>query len=155
MNALDLTYRKTAAVGAGGFALLIALYNTLAGDLRRAARAQRAGDLEQRTEEVKHAIVVVASLENWIDAESGELAQWLIGFYASLRRRMIEAQSRQSAELLESLMTEVLDLRGIWQQLERETKNASAEPLILPPVATQRQGAFSSEAELQHMSWRA
>jgi hypothetical protein len=48
MNRTDVTYRKTAAEGASGFGLLIALYDTLAGDLRRAAEAERSNDIEQR-----------------------------------------------------------------------------------------------------------
>jgi len=37
MNRTDMAYRKSAVEGATGFGLLIALYDTLAGDLRRAA----------------------------------------------------------------------------------------------------------------------
>ena len=56
MNRTDLAYRKTAVEGASGFGLLIALYDTLAGNLRRAAAAQRRNDLEDRCHEVKHAL---------------------------------------------------------------------------------------------------
>jgi hypothetical protein len=46
MTPTDLAYRKTAVEGASGMGLLIALYDTLAGDLRRAAAAQRAMTLK-------------------------------------------------------------------------------------------------------------
>src|SRR5271163_1038069 len=100
MNTTDLIYRRSAAQGASGLSLLIALYDTLAGDLRRAAAAQRAGDLEKRTQELKHALMVVACLENWTEPESGELAQKLLRFYAKVRHTVMQAQARQSAELL-------------------------------------------------------
>ena len=43
MNPTELAYRKTAVEGASGFGLMIALYDTLAGNLRRAAVELDAG----------------------------------------------------------------------------------------------------------------
>lgn len=155
MNAMDLAYRRTAATGASGLTLLIALYDTIAGDLRRAAAAQRAGDLEKRSREVKHALAVLAVLENWIDSESGELARKLLRFYARLRKTMIDAQAKQSAEMLERMMADVLGIRELWQQMEAEGEGTSA-PQYLPPVARQRQSAsFSVEPEKTRMNWSA
>ena len=54
MNRTDLAYRRTAAEAASGLGLLIALFDTLAGDLRRAAEAQRANDIERRSREARH-----------------------------------------------------------------------------------------------------
>lgn len=59
MHQTDLAYRQSAAVGASGFGILLALYDTLVGNLRRAAAAQRAGALDLRAKELKHAFVVV------------------------------------------------------------------------------------------------
>lgn len=151
MNPMDVQYRRTAAAGAGGMTLLIALYDTLAGDLRRAARAQRERDLEQRSVEVKHALTVLAALDNWIDPESGELAQKLIAFYAGLRRKMMQAQATQSAEMLEWAMGEVLRVRETWQQVNE--KPGDAAPFVLPPVARQQSNPFAAEAETRRMSW--
>lgn len=151
---MDVTYRRTAAAGASGFALLIALYDTLAGDLRRAAEAQRSKDLERRAREVKHAIAVMGVLENWIDTESGELAVGLLRFYARLRQKIFEAQVRQSAELFEMLMTEVVGMREVWQRME--DGSVRAEPEILPPVATRgHAGASFTEPEIRRSTWRA
>lgn len=154
MNTMDLTYRKTAFEGASGFGLLIALYDTVAGDLRRAASAQRVGDLEKRAREVKHALAVIGVLENWIDSESGQLAKSLIAFYAGLRRKIIDAQIKQSAEMMEELMAEVLAIREIWQQMDGTS--AATGPEILPPVGNQRHsGAFSAQPEQRKLSWSA
>src|SRR5277367_4604828 len=116
MNTTDLIYRRSAAQGASGFSLMIALYDTLVGDLRRGAAAQRAGDLEKRAKELKHALLVVGFLQNWVEADSGELANWLIAFYTQMRARIVEAQARQSADILEEQMAAVLGLRQLWQQ---------------------------------------
>ena len=58
MSPTEMAYRKTAIGGASGFGLLIALYDTLAGDLRRAAEAERSSNLESRTREVDRKSVV-------------------------------------------------------------------------------------------------
>ena len=154
MNALDVTYRRAATAGASGFGLLIALYDTLAGDLRRAARAQRDGDLEQRAREVKHALSVLAVLENWVEADSGDLARMLTRFYRRLRNGMIQAQCSQSPELFEKLMGEILGIRELWQKMEE--KGAYIEPQILPPTgASGPANAFSIKSEPRHIGWSA
>src|SRR5271169_6196761 len=119
MNQTDLAYRKTAVEGASGFGLLVALYDTLAGNLRRAAAAERSNDLEQRTTELNHALLVIAHLEDWVRrGSSGELADYLLVLYRSLRCKIIEAQAKRSLEILEQQMTEVLRIREVWQGLE-------------------------------------
>ena len=51
MNRTDLAYRRTAAEAASGLGLLISLFDTLAGNLRRAGKAQREDDIERRCRE--------------------------------------------------------------------------------------------------------
>lgn len=127
MSPTEMAYRKTAIGGASGFGLLVALYDTLAGDLRRAADAERDDDLEKRTRELTHALLVVAHLEDRVTRGSGgELADQLTGFYRSLRRKIIEAQAKRSAAILEDQMNLVLKLREAWQGLEM--RGISARP---------------------------
>jgi flagellar biosynthetic protein FliS len=154
MNATDLMYRRTAVAGASGFGLLIALYDTLAGDLRRAAAAQRADKLEQRTKELKHALLVISYLQNLVEPEDGELAKQLTAFYADSRRKIIEAQVKKSAEMLEELMTAALGLRQLWQQLD--VRSVAAMPEILPPAGKPRQVSFvPMQGERRQLSWTA
>lgn len=132
MTAMDITYRNTAVGGASGLSLLIALYDTLIGDLRRAAEAQRAGQLDKRSTELKHALAVTGYLENWIDPSSGELAQQLATYYSGLRRVIMLAQVRQSAEMLEEQMQRALQIRQTWHDLN--ARSTSQDPEILPPA---------------------
>lgn len=119
MQSTELYYRKSAAQGANGFGVLIALYDTLAGDLRRAAAAERSSNLEQRCVEVNHAFVVIGYLEDWIErAGGGELAEQLTSLYSSLRRKLLEAQAKRSPDILEQQMEQILHLRESWQKLE-------------------------------------
>src|ERR1700722_14184419 len=102
MSPTEIAYRKTALRGASGFGLLVALYDTLAGDLRRAAEAGRRNDIEARCQQVNHALLVIAHLEDWIDqGPGGKLAQQLMAYNASLRGKMMGAQAKRSAEILE------------------------------------------------------
>jgi flagellin-specific chaperone FliS len=154
MTPTDLAYRTTAAQGASGFGTLIALYDTLVGDLRRAAAAQRARDLETRAEELKHALLVVGFLENWVEADSGDLAKKMIDFYSGLRTKIIEAQAKQSAAMMEEQMAEVLNIRQVWQQFE--FREEASGPEILPPAQGPRYGSFHlSQMERRQLSWSA
>jgi flagellar biosynthetic protein FliS len=159
MNRTDVTYRKTAAEGASGFGLLIALYDTLACDLRRAAEAERSNDIEQRCLEVNHALLVIAHLEDWVRSGcGGELADQLVAFYASLRRDLLEAQVRRSARMLELQMAKVLQLREMWQQFDLPTAGSGAE--VLPPAWKEQETAAPAPApapaaERRKLSWSA
>lgn len=127
MTRTDMVYRKTAIEGASGFGLLIALYDTLAGNLRRAAEAQRSNNIEQRCLEIKHAFVVIGYLENSLqNSPGGALTQQLSSFYSSLRRSLMVAQVEQSAETLEREMASVLKVREYWQQVE--VQGAAPQP---------------------------
>lgn len=153
MNQTSFAYRKTALEGLSGLPLLMAFYDTLAGNLRRAAAAQRKGNLEERARELKHAALVVGALENWIDVNSGDLARQLVAFYSRLRRVMLEAQAKQSAEMLEAQMNEVLKIREVWQRVD--PRSTTTGPEILPPERTERYGAAFMQVEHSQLSWSA
>ncbi len=154
MNSTALAYRKTAVEGASGFGLLIALYDTLAGNLRRAADAERNNNIEKRCLELNHALLVLAHLEDWVGGTSGgELAQKLVGFYSSLRCKMIEAQARRSVEILEQQMALVLNIREMWQEMELR---GSASPEVLPYADTPcYSGSTATQNQPTASSWAA
>jgi len=154
MNPTELAYRKTAVEGTSGFGLLIALYDTLAGNLSRAAEAQRKNDIEKRCLETNHALLVIAHLEDWINREGGgELSQKLIRFYAALRAKLIEAQAKQSAEMLEQQMNLILAIRGTWHDLEAR----ACSVLDAPSFAQTPQFASAAPPQQERMvySWSA
>ena len=125
MGSTELFYRKTTAEGAGGLGLLVALYDTLAGNLRRAADAERSNNLEKRCLEVNHALLVIGYLEDAMEqASGGELAEQLVGLYSAMRRKLIEAQAKRSPEILEQQMERVLCLRETWQKMELSVPDA-------------------------------
>lgn len=129
MNWTSLAYRKTAAEDGSGLGVLIALFDTLTGNLRRAADAQRNKRIEDRCREVDHALRILAHLDNLLpEGSDGELTVRLRGFYAGLRHILLEAQIKQSAEMLEAQVSEVLKVRAIWQQVDLAAPAPSPQP---------------------------
>jgi len=153
MNNTDLAYRKTAATGAVGVGLLIALYDTLAGNLRRAAEAQLSNDIDKRCREANHALTVISHLENWLThGTGGELSSRLAAFYIKLRHDLLDAQVQQSASLLEAQMHEVLRVRAIWQQFDEA---ASKEPTVMPAARVYQPPADTAQPHRTENSWSA
>lgn len=115
----EATYRNCSVGGASTIGLMIALFDALVRDLRRAADAVRRNDIEARCRELDHALLVIGQLESWVDVENGgEPAGHLSVFYRYLRAKLMEASLRQSASLLEAQMETVLHVRSKWQLLD-------------------------------------
>jgi flagellar protein FliS len=126
----ELTYRKSAIGGASAIGLMIALFDTLAGDLRRAATALRKNDIETRCKELNHGTLVLGQLESWVDLQNGgDSAQTLSRFYAYLRAMMMEAAISKSAKLLETQIDMLLHVRSAWQQLDAPPPQGVAMPV--------------------------
>lgn len=141
LSQTELSYRKSAIEGASSIGLIIALFDTLAGDLRRAAAAIRKNDIEKRCKELDHASLVLGQLASWVDMDKGgESAQALAQFYAYLRATMMEASVTQSAKLLETQIDTILQVRSAWQKLD----NAAQGPPGIPPNTLVEQTATST-----------
>ena len=113
----ELSYRRSAVAGASWIGLTIALYDTLTGNLRRAASAIRNNNIEARCSEVNHALLVLGQLESMMAAQSkDDLAASLSLFYNHLRGKMLEASIQQSASLMEAQIELILQVRTAWQQ---------------------------------------
>jgi flagellar secretion chaperone FliS len=130
-----LSYRRTAIEGASPIGLVIALYDTLWGNLRRATEAIRAQDIEARCDELNHAMLVLGQLESWVAPENGgDLARSLTQFYRYLRAKMMEASATQSAKILEDLMDLILHVRSAWQQRDLVPHQASETSPVIQSI---------------------
>lgn len=119
LSQTELSYRKSAIEGASSIGLIIALFDTLAGDLRRAAAAIRKGDIEKRCKELDHGALVLGQLDSWVDVDKGgDSARNLSQFYAMLRATMMKASVTQSAALLDTQIDTILQVRSAWQKLD-------------------------------------
>jgi flagellar protein FliS len=125
----ELSYRKSAIEGASSIGLIIALFDTFAGDLRRAAAAIRKNDIEKRCKELDHASLVLGQLESWVDLDKGgDSAQTLVQFYGHLRAQMMEASVSQSAGLLDAQIEMILHVRSAWQRLDNAPQASPGAP---------------------------
>jgi flagellar secretion chaperone FliS len=125
------SYQMSAIQGASSIGLMIVLFDTLMGDLRRAAASIRKNDIETRCRDLNHASVVLGQLESWLDPDKGgESAQTLTRFYAYLRAKMMEAAVRNSAEMLETQIDMILHVRSAWQNLDTGPPEAISETKV-------------------------
>ena len=143
-----MIYRNSAIVGASPIGLMIALFDRLAADLRRAAEAIRKGDIETRCAEINHGFLVLGQLESWLDRENGgESARQLATFYAHLRGKMMQASLSQSASLLEQQIEALIHIRSSWQILEA----APAQPARQSQAAGSAYGEAHIASAVEHV----
>jgi len=133
LSETGLSYRRSAIEGASPIGLIIALFDTLVGDLRRAADALRKNDIETRCRELNHAALVLGRLDSWVDLENGgESAQTLSRFYAYLRAKMMEASATKSVSLLETQIEMILHVRTAWHLLDSSSPQLSEKKAEAP-----------------------
>ncbi len=149
----ELSYRIAAVDASDPIGLLLALYDTLSGNLRRAAAAQRDGDIGRRCSELNHAYMVLGQLESWADQDRDKrLTESLAIFYAYIRDRMFSASLSQSASGFDALVEMVSQVRTTWQQratsltLEVSQSGPSEAPLIQDRAAVRPHVALSRTA---------
>ena len=119
-----LAYRRAATQQASVVGLVIALYDTLAGDLHRARAAMERRDVEDRSRQLKHGFAVLTQLDSLIDMErGGHTAQNLRRFYGFIRNEMLQAQFEQDASILTRASSLLLDVRGAWQEVDTRALN--------------------------------
>lgn len=117
------SYREAGARGASPARLVICLYEQAIEDLRRAVIAMDKGQIEVRTKQINHALMVVAQLEGSLDmARGGEVAINLARFYAMVRRGLTEAQMKQSSKILQDQISQLVVVHEAWLEVERATE---------------------------------
>ena len=138
-----LTYRETAVAGASPIRLVVLLYEQAIEDLQRAVAAQQRRDIEGRTREINHAILVIGHLQATLDKEQGgRVSDNLERFYGQVVAGLIEAQAKQSIGGLEKQISLLMEVHRAWCEVERQ--------LAPPPVQPQQTGGNQSR-----VGWKA
>jgi len=142
-------YHQGAASGSSPIGLVVLLYEQAAKDLREALKALRVGDIERRTFEINHALLVVGQLQATLDMDrGGEVAVSLDRFYNQVRSRLLQAQIQASSAILEEQINLLLSLRETWQEVERRNLEANFPtpgiPAEGPTVAAAVPGNWSA-----------
>jgi flagellar secretion chaperone FliS len=112
-------YSQVKVQGGSALGLIVALYDTILRDLRRADGAIERNDIEKRTFELNHALRVIAELENSLDRErGGNAAARLQRFYAVTRGMILEASIRNSREAIGQLVEVFGTMRQAWHEAD-------------------------------------
>ncbi len=142
MNA-SLSYRETAVAGASPVRLVILLYEQAIEDLRRALALHGRGDIEGRTREINHAILIVGHLQATLDHEQGgKVARDLVRFYDQVRAKLVEAQCQQSSAGIEQQIAHLMEVKDAWCAVEQQ----------LTPALKKDEAAVPQEG---HTGWKA
>lgn len=121
------SYREAAVRGAGPMQLVIALYDQSIADLGRAIVALQKNDIEARTHAINHALIVIGHLQSTLNREQGgAVAAHLNQFYNQVRKSLIDANLKQSAEALELQVSCLVLVREAWDQIERSQVSPGA-----------------------------
>lgn len=135
----SLSYREAAVAGASPVRLIILLYEQVIEDLQRALAFHGRGDIEGRTREINHGILVVGHLQATLDHErGGTVAENLVRFYEQVRAKLVEAQCQQSSVLIEQQIVHLMEVRDAWCAVEQQLAPAAAKKA--PPPQAGRAG---------------
>ena len=128
MVSRETLYRQIAGEGASYIGVLLVVYDTLAGDLRRAGDAAERGDIAARCDATNHALLLLGHLESWAASlTETELRESLIRFYTFLRVRAITLQAAGGSIGFADLAQLVEETRAVWQHKEASVAGPSAQ----------------------------
>ena len=140
-NALEakLTYRDNAARGATPIELVVMLYDSAIQDMGRALTAMKKSDIEERATASSHALLVMQQLQGTLDFErGGAAAKHFEQFYNLVRGKLLEAQLRNSPELMQQQIRFMSEVRECWIQADRQL-----QPKTNPNPAAEEGGCAS------------
>ena len=116
-----MNYISESATGESPVGLVIRVYENIIADLGRAVLAVRDGDIEYRTAQLQHALLLIGHLHGALDVQNGgQPARQLEKFYSVARGKILEAQIKRSGKILEELIQHFLSIREAWEQVEKD-----------------------------------
>lgn len=112
-------YQQNSVQGASPVGLVLALYDTILRDFRRALEAMDRGNVETRVFELNHSLTVIAHLKSVLDRErGGEAALQFSAFYEITRGMILAVNVNSSRDTLLKLIEMFSSMRKAWQQAE-------------------------------------
>ena len=124
-------YHQVSSHGRSPVGMIVALYDTILRDLRRALAALDAGNVEARVFELNHAIAVIGHLEETLDHErGGQAAKRFEQFYKVTRAMIVSANTQANRKPISELVELYRPMREAWHQAEQKL------PAEVPGAAT-------------------
>jgi flagellar protein FliS len=138
-------YFQSTALGATAVGQVVALYDTILRDLRRALEAIDAEQVEKRINAANHALMVIGELQGVLDFErGGEAAKNLNAFYNVTRAMILRASMNSSREQFQEILSMCARLRSAWSRVESTV--APTTPTERLRVSSNAQSNFSQNA---------
>lgn len=159
-NRTASTYQQASAGSASPIGAIVALYDTILRDFRRALAAVAAGNVEARVFELNHALTVIAHLRSVLNHEQGkEAAHRFERFYDVTHAMLLVASMQGSREPIERLIELYGSLRAAWyevdQQLPEQSQQLPAAIGVNSPANLQTAETPSSTFEVRRGRWSA
>lgn len=133
-------YQESAVRGATPIDLVILLYDWAIEDMRRALAAMLKGNIELRSAQIGHALMVLQQLQGTLDFErGGGAARQFERFYNVVRAKLLEAQIRGSGDLMQQQIHSMSEVRDCWTQAQRLLHPVSGA--LAAPAATSEGGS--------------
>jgi flagellar protein FliS len=134
-----LAYRENSVRGATPIELVVILFEAALDDMRRAASCTEPSEIEERAVTIRHAMLILQQLQGTLDFEKGGLvARQFEQFYNLIRAKLLEAQLRNSPELMQQPIRFMSEVRDCWVHAKKQIEPAPARPPapVLPPANT-------------------
>ncbi len=149
----QLAYQESAVRNASPIDLVIMLYDILARDLHSAIEAMEAGNIELRSDRLKHGFLALQQLEGSLNMDGSEMATNMSRFYSMLRGQMMLAQVRQDPAVLEELVQLLFSVREAWVELN--TRLGTTAEAGTQPTASTADDRIPDPQEIAPASWKA
>ncbi len=153
-----LAYQQSSARTATPVGQVVALYDTILRDLRRAKEAQGGGNVEKRVFELNHALAVIGHLRSVLDHErGGEAAKRLERFYEVTHAMILQASISPERGTTNKLIQLYSSLRQAWQVCEKQIAVGGDFTLPAPPAvsaAAEVPQRAASEELTTRTNWR-
>ena len=113
-------YQRTQIETASPTRLIVLLYDGAVRFGTLALEAMQAGNIEEQHNNLLRMQAIVSELMSSIDREAGgEVAQNLFRIYVHSMEQLIHANLHDDAAALESVLTEISELREAWIEIDR------------------------------------
>ncbi|MCW2754245.1 MAG: fliS [Marmoricola sp.] len=134
MTTARATYMDASVATASPARLLVMLFDRLVLDVQRGLEAQHRRDLEEVHRQLTHAQKIVLELRLSLKPDEFDGGARLDSLYAFLYRRLIEANVRKDAAIIDECLGLVSVLADTWRE-------AALESAGNPALATLKKGA--------------
>lgn len=108
---------------------VVMLYDGMIRYLKQAKEAMEHNRIEDRFNLLVKVGDILMGLQSSLDFEKGdEVAQVLYDFYSSVDARILTLHRTQDLAMCDQLITELKEMREIWDQIDRENSAQSPAP---------------------------